>query len=116
MALSEFEKERFSRIASRYVESKRPPTHIRPELDFGFRLTGQSLEIFEVRPAWRGKPGETIENPVVKTTFVKSQGIWKIYWQRADLKWHRYGPNESADTLEGVLAVVERDEYGCFYG
>lgn len=116
MALSEFETKRYEQIVGRYIEGRRPPPHVRPELDLGFRIAGQSVEIFEIRPVWRGAPGEKIEIPVAKTTYVKSSGIWKVYWQRADLKWHRYGPDAEVRSLEDFLAVVERDECGCFYG
>lgn len=116
MAISEFETKRCERIVKRYVDGRRPPPHIRPELDLGFRVTGQSVEIFEIRPVWRGAPGEIMEHSVAKTTYVKSTGIWKIYWQRADLKWHRYEPDAEVQSLEEFLVVVERDEHGCFYG
>ena len=116
MAFSEFEERRYSRIVERYVASRRPPPHVRPELDLGFRLSGQSVEIFEIRPAWKGSPGEKTEIPVAKTTYVKSQDTWKIFWQRADLKWHRYDPDQAVGTLEQALAIVDRDEYGCFFG
>jgi hypothetical protein len=53
---------------------------------------------------------------VIKATFVKRSGTWKMYWKRADLKWHRYEPEPEVETLEEVLAIAERDEYGCFFG
>ncbi|MGH8716972.1 MAG: DUF3024 domain-containing protein [Burkholderiales bacterium] len=31
-------------------------------------------------------------HPVAKATYVKAQDVWKVFWQRADLKWHRYDP------------------------
>jgi len=116
MALSEFETKRCEQIVKRYVDGRRPPPHIRPELDLGFRVKGQSVEIFEIRPVWKGAPGEKMELAVAKTTYVKTRGAWKVYWQRADLKWHCYEPNSVVRNLEEFLAVVERDEYGCFYG
>ena len=116
MAISEFETKRCEQIVQRYVDGRRPPPHIRPELDLGCRVTGQSVELFEIRPVWKGKPGEKMERPFAKATYVKSKAVWKIYWQRADLKWHRYEPNSEVKNLEGFLAVVEKDEYGCFYG
>ena len=57
-----------------------------------------------------------MEHPVAKATYVKSQAVWKVYWQRADLKWHRYDPEAAVQTLEDFLAVVEKDEFCCFYG
>ncbi len=115
MTLSEFEIRRCEKLVGQYVENHRPPAHIRNELDLAFRIKGQSVEIFEIRPAWR-EPGVKIESPVAKATYVKAQQIWKVYWQRADLKWHRYDPDPEVKTIEQFLKVVERDEYGCFYG
>ena len=115
MALSELEHKRLKKIVGAYVESRRPPPHIRAELDLAFRIEGQSVEIFELRPAWRN-PTETLEEPVAKATFVKRTGTWRVYWQRADLKWHRYDPVSETASIEEFLQVVERDEHGCFYG
>ena len=61
-------------------------------------------------------PNETIEKRVAKATYVQKSDNWKIYWQRADLKWHRYDPNPTADSIEEVLRIIEEDECACFYG
>jgi hypothetical protein len=116
MAISEFETKRYERIVGAFVDARRPPPHIRPELDLGYRVTGQSVEIFEIQPVWKGTPGEKMEHPVAKATYVKSRDIWRVFWQRADLKWHRYEPNAEVQSLDGFLEVVERDEYACFFG
>ena len=116
MAISEFEIKRCESIVQKYIDGRRPPPHIRPELDLGFRVTGQSVELFEIRPVWRGQPGEKMERPYAKATYVKSRSHWRVYWQRADLRWHRYEPNSEVEDLEDFLAVVEKDEYHCFYG
>ncbi|MFO7594384.1 MAG: DUF3024 domain-containing protein [Pseudomonadota bacterium] len=115
MAFSEFELKRHEKTLKAYLEKNRPPAYIRSELDFGFRQKGQSVEIFEVRPRW-DNPEEKMENPVAKATYVKTQAVWKIYWQRADLKWHVYEPHPRAKSLEEFLQVVESDEYSCFFG
>lgn len=116
MALSEFETKRCEKLVSEYVERRRPPVHIRPELDLGYRVKDQSVVLFEIRPVWRGKPGELMEHPIAKTSYVKTRGIWRVFWQRADLKWHSYEPHAEVENLEDFLAVVEADEYGYFYG
>ena len=115
MALSEIETKRIERAVSDFMRRKRPPPHIRPELDLGYRIDGQSLELFEIRPFW-ADPSRIMEAAVAKATYVKRSGRWKIYWQRADLKWHRYDPDPEVDSIEDVLAIVEADEYGCFFG
>jgi len=115
MALSEFEIKQIERAVAGFMARCRPPAHIRPQLDFGYRITGQSLELFEIRPRW-DDPTDTIEPAIAKATFVKRAGNWKVYWQRADLKWHRYDPVPEVDSVEAFLALVEEDEYACFFG
>ena len=115
MAFSEFETKKFEKVVDSFIQKRRPPPHIRNELDLGFRIKGQSVEIFEIRPLWQN-PKEKMEEPVAKATYVKTQRVWKVYWQRADLKWHRYDPDPEVQTLDEFLAVVDRDEYACFFG
>lgn len=115
MAFSEFELKRLEKTVASHIEKQRPPVHIRKELDLAFRIEGQSVIIYEIRPAWR-HPNEFMEHDVAKATFVKSQSLWKVYWQRADLKWHAYKPVETVKTIDDFLAVVKNDAYHCFYG
>jgi hypothetical protein len=115
MALSEFEAKRIEKEVDAFMEQRRPPVHVRPELDLGYRIKGQSVEIFEVRPLWNN-PAKKIEEPVAKATYVKAKKVWRVYWQRADLKWHRYEPDPEVDSLQEFLGLVDRDEYACFFG
>lgn len=115
MALSELERKRIERTVAQFIEKRRPPPHIRPQLDLSFRLSRQSVEIFEIRPRWR-EPNERMEQGVAKATFIKSNGTWKVFWLRADLKWHRYEPAPQVRSLEDFLSLVEKDEYSCFFG
>lgn len=115
MALSELEIKRIEKTMAQYLARHRPPEHIRPQLDIGWRLTGQSVEIFERRPAW-DNPAEMLERSFVKTTFVRTTGKWKLFWMRQDLRWHGYEPALHHRTLNAVIAEIEVDPYGCFGG
>ncbi len=115
MAFNEFELRKHQQILDKYIEKKRPPKNIRKELDISYRITNQSVEIFEIRPQW-DNPNKTINTPVAKTTYIKTQDIWKIYWMRGDLKWHGYNPNPEVDNLSDFLRIINEDEYGCFWG
>ena len=115
MSLSEFEIKRIEKKVGEYVEQNRPPIGIRNELDLGYRIKGQSVELLEIRSIWNN-PQEKINQAVAKATYVKNQKVWKIYWQRADLKWHRYMPAPEVKTIEQFLEVVQKDEHGCFWG
>ena len=115
MALSEFEQKRCERIVGAFIEKRRPPAHIRPKLDLGFRVTGQSVEIFEIRPQW-DKPEVKRQHSVAKATFVKSENVWRVFWQRHDLKWHRYEPAPVVESLEAFVTLVNEDKHACFWG
>lgn len=115
MALSEFEIKRIQKIVGKYIEKNRPPEKIRDQVDLSFRISGQSVEIFEIRPMWND-PAEKIEISVAKSTYVKSRKVWKVFWHRADLKWHRYDPDPEVDDIEEFIEIVEKDEYACFFG
>jgi Protein of unknown function (DUF3024) len=79
MALNDIERKRVERTVDAYIQKRRPAPHIRPELDIGFRIKGQSVEIFAIRPRWR-EPGVKMEHPVAKATYVRSRDLWKIFW------------------------------------
>ena len=115
MAFSEIELKRHERAINAFLEKKRPPIHIRDELDIGYRIDGQSVEVLETRPDWRDDSIK-MERPAAKATFVKNTGEWKVYWMRQDLKWHKYDPRPKVESLEEFLEVVDKDENCCFFG
>ncbi|WVM92422.1 hypothetical protein ULG90_23265 [Halopseudomonas pachastrellae] len=82
MAISEFEIKKIEKELEAFMKVQRPPAHIRNELDLGYRIEGQSVEIFEVRPQWRD-PSQKTENP-------RGKGYFR----------------EGAELLEDILATV----------
>ena len=115
MALTPTELQRCEKALEQFLGQRRPPEHIRDRVDIGFRIEGQSVLIFEIRPDWQDK-SKTMEIPIAKSTFVRSTNRWRIFWMRRDLKWHGYEPNLEVHSLEAFLNVVNRDEYCCFFG
>jgi len=115
MAISEFEEKRCEKEIEKFLDLRRPPLHIRAQLDFGYRIENQSVELFEVRPDWKNSESKT-EIPFAKATYVKKDKIWKIYWQRQDLKWHCYTPAPSVQYFEEFLSIVNEDACACFFG
>ena len=115
MTLSEFEIKRIEKIVGRSIEGRRPDTTVRDQLDISFRIIGQSFEIYEIRPQWND-PTKKMESPIAKATFVKSTKEWKLYWKKADSKWHLYKPYPTSNSIDKVLDVIEQDENHCFWG
>ena len=115
MALSEFEETKVDIAVSRFVESRRPRKDMRHQVDLGYRIENQSVVLFEIRPHWNN-PKEKIEGMVAKATYIKSDQLWRVFWQRADLRWHRYEPAPEVKELDNFLNLVDKDEYACFWG
>jgi hypothetical protein len=94
-----------------FIQQRRPPPHIRPKLDLGFRISGQTAEIFEIRPRWRGPPDEKHESPVAKATYVGARGVRRLFWQRRDLKWRGYEPRPEVNFVEEFSASLGKESH-----
>jgi hypothetical protein len=115
MAFNEFELRKYQQILDKFIEKIRPPENIRKELDISYKITNQSVEIYEIRPQY-DNPKDILNIEIAKATYVKTQDIWKIFWMRSDLKWHGYEPNPEVDDLSDFLSIIDEDKYGCFWG
>lgn len=98
-----------------FLSKRRPPEEIRHMLDLGWRIEGQSVLIYSTRPSWQDE-SQKIEEPAAKATYNRKTNRWKIYWMRADMKWHSYSPHSEAVFFDEFLTVVHEDEHGCFWG
>ena len=115
MAFNDIERKRVENEAAAFVEKVRPPAHVRPKLDIGYRVENQNVLIFEIRPGFRD-PGSKHEGYVAKATYVRKDNVWKVYWMRQDLKWHSYPPKPVVTSLEAFFEEVSADPNACFWG
>lgn len=115
MALNEKQLQEIKAAGEDFLELRRPPEAIRSKLDLIYRIEGQSVLVYEVRPHW-DNPAKITETPMAKTTFVQTQNVWKIYWMQADLKWHSYSPKPQVKSIKTFFRVVDEDEFSCFFG
>jgi hypothetical protein len=115
MTLSEFEIKRCEKLVAEFIRKRRPPPHIRDRVDLTYRIKDQSVEIYEIRAHWQDGDRK-LESAIAKATYNKSSSNWKVFWQRADFKWHGYKPHLMVASIEAFLDVVDKDEHGCFFG
>lgn len=101
--------------AGAFLEKRRPRPEIRDQLDFRADISESEVVIMEVRPAYNDK-NRKIEHPVAKAKWIGTKKVWRLFWMRADLKWHTYEPGARLKTIGKVLDEVDRDPYGCFFG
>jgi hypothetical protein len=113
--MDDLERKRIEKAIAAFMAKRRPPVHLRDKVDLAFRFDGRIVEIFEIRPRW-DHPEEKVEEAVAKARYLKSRDLWLVYWQRADMKWHKYPPMPEVNTIQGFLRLVDEDAYGCFFG
>ena len=114
MAFTEIEIQKITKLVGELCR-KRSPEHIREDLRCEYKIQHQDVIIFEVRPRW-DNPSEETWTPCAKLKFIRSKNHWRLFWQRADMKWHKYGPIDSSQNLAKLLTEVDTDMHGCFFG
>lgn len=114
MAFTDEEIAEYGASAAAFCE-RRVPLHVQDQFWMGFRIEDQSITLIEFRVHWKDK-SKVMMRPIAKTKFVRTTGEWRIYWLRADLKWHGYAPCPTVEFFKEFLDAVDRDECCCFFG
>ncbi|MDO8987708.1 MAG: DUF3024 domain-containing protein [Coriobacteriia bacterium] len=112
MAFTEPELQAIHRALEPLSESV--PEHVRDRVRIGYEVDGHNVVVFEEHPDWQD-PGQWMRSPSARLRYFRSRDEWRLYWMRADLKWHSYEV-PPARRLATLVRHVERDEYGCFFG
>lgn len=114
MAFTEIDLARIEKIVGGYCRVKTKP-EIRDRLRMEYSIDKHDVVMYEVRPHWK-LPGEELETPIAKAKYVRTVNEWRLYWMRADLKWHLYEPMPRSRGLQDLVDAIDRDRYGCFFG
>lgn len=97
------------------IEKRRPKPEIRHMIDIKAEITGQEVVVSEIRPSF-SNPEVTTQHAVAKAKWIGAQNRWKLYWMRADLKWHLYEPGAHLTDIKSIIGEIDRDPHGCFWG
>ena len=95
---------------------RRTSPQFKNELSIEYRVKRHDVTIVERRPHWKGKPGVFTERGFAKFKFTRATEQWRLLWMRADLKWHAYKGEGNKTRLAQLVAEVDRDPWGCFFG
>ncbi len=114
MAFNELELKRIDQTVGEWCR-KRSPAHLRDKVQLEYRVKGHEVVIFERRLKW-DDPSRWTESPVAKLKFIRSAHKWRLYWMRADLKWHEYPGHSSSDRLDELVQEIDNDPLACFFG
>lgn len=114
MALSEIQRARVTKRLTAFCNA-RAPAAVRDKIRVGFRIKGGEVVLFEERPAFQ-PPHEWLEMVVAKFKYVRSQGLWRLYCQHRDRRWHSYEALPASPSFARLLDEVAADPTGIFWG
>ena len=114
MAFIELEKRRIDESVGQLCRRRSPVEHS-DELEFVVEIYGHSVTVYEVRPRWDA-PEEKTKLGVARFRYTRTRDEWRLYWMRRDMKWHAYDPVGPTTRIEDLVAAVDSDQYGCFFG
>ncbi|KMY66395.1 hypothetical protein AAU61_17085 [Desulfocarbo indianensis] len=99
-----------------YCEGKVPP-HVRDKLRIAYRIRGNSVTVFEERPRW-DKPDseEWTSLPIAQFRYDPGTNKWTLYCADRNGRWHKYDLANPVKNIETLIAKVEEDRTGIFWG
>ena len=112
----------FSEFELKYIENtvgkmckQRSTARLSDYLRTVYVVKGHDVTVYEERSRWN-KPREWTSEGIVKFKYIKDQDVWTLYRMRQDLKWHLYEPLPESRTIERLVAEVDKDLHGAFFG
>ena len=95
----------------------RVPEHVRDEVSVEVDVADRHLTVVECRPPWRADIGtEWSRFPIARLRYVKTTGVWSLYWRDRNLRFHAYDRVPPTASVEELLTELDRDPTAIFWG
>jgi hypothetical protein len=80
-------------------------------------VADRHLTIVERRAPWREDFGpEWTRFPIARLRYTKTRNTWSLYWRDRNLRFHTYDPLPATGDIEQLLAEIDRNPSGIFWG
>jgi len=103
----------------RWIDARndRLPERARGQIRYELAVDARSVTIFECRPPWHEDFGpEWTRSPIARLRFTQARKEWAIYRRGRNLTFHLYDLVEPTSNVEALLAEIDRDRTGIFWG
>ncbi len=98
----------------RYCQS-RVPEEMRPQVRVEHGVRGKAITIVERRPPWREDFGQEWSSTKVAQLRYEG-GMWTLYCSDSNDRWWLYDDIPPARDVAPLLAAIEEDRTGIFWG
>ena len=93
------------------------PPEVRSRVSYELELSDRAVTVVENRSPWRPRADAApTRAPVARFRYTKIRCQWSLYWRDANDRFHRYEGAEPTPHLRALLAEVDRDPTGIFWG
>lgn len=95
----------------------RVPARLSDKIRIEVDVSGRSVTILECRPPWAADFGpEWTRFPIAQLRHVKANDWWVLYWRDSNLRWHLYDLIDPSPHVDPLLAEIQADPTGIFWG
>ena len=103
-------------ILAHYCET-RVPLHVRNQVQLSFRMEGHLVTLFEKRVSFQDR-SRWIDIDIARFRYYKNRNQWVLFWRDSKRRqgWHRYEDIKAGPSIEPLLAEVDKDPTGIFWG
>jgi hypothetical protein len=95
---------------------KRVPPHVADKIRLSYTFRGNSVTIWENRAPWREGMQEWTVSAVAQLRYNPKAQTWMLYWRDRNTKWHEDGGLAPVKKLDLILAELDRDPTGIYWG
>jgi hypothetical protein len=80
-------------------------------------VRGSIITLVERRAPWNDKlEGGWTSQSIAELRYDRGTGTWSLYWPRATGRWRRYEDLDPASDVDPLLAEIDADTDGVFWG
>ena len=116
MAIPEPARPTAIQAVEQYCEDRIPP-HVRDEIRLEANIRGNAIMIVERRPPWREDFGpEWTTQKIARLLYDPGTATWSLWWADRNDRWLTYPPQKPTGNVELLLAAIDADQSGAFYG
>ncbi|MCU1493377.1 MAG: hypothetical protein JWO62_1141 [Acidimicrobiaceae bacterium] len=109
-AVPEIDVEKLRRFAKRRV-----PEEFADEVRLEVSVRAKRVAIHELRPVWRGAPGEWTSMPIAQVRY-DGGGLWTLYFGDRYGKWTLYFDLDAKQPIDPIIKELDTDPTSVFWG
>jgi hypothetical protein len=114
MPLPPLVKQLIEKKLERYCQKKIPP-ELHDKIRISYTIRGNTVTLIESRPYFRD-PSIWTELKVAQFRYSQEDNTWSLYCADRNEKWHFYDSLDPSADINDLLAEVDRDPTGIFWG